>query len=204
MKLTPVTLTGALVRLEPLSLRHVPALAETANRDRSTFALTNVPAGESATRAWVETALAQWERGAALPFATLNARTGEVLGSTRFLNAERWSWPYRTGELDAVEIGATWLTPGAQRAGFNAGAKRLMLAHAFEVWQVRRVTLKTDARNQRSRRAIERLGARLEGILRAHVPAADGGVRDSAMYSVLAAEWPDIKARLTPSPCSRS
>ena len=191
-----MTLQGQLVRLEPLGLAHVPALAEIAAENRASYALTSVPAGEGATRAYVEAALDQWARGAALPFATTNAHTGEPLGSTRFGNAERWDWPNRTGELDAVEIGWTWLIPAAQRGGFNTEAKLLMLRHAFETWRVRRVTLKTDARNARSRAAIERLGARLDGVLRAHVPAAGGGVRDSAVYSLLTEEWPSVEGRL--------
>ncbi len=194
--LQPVTLQGALVRLEPLDLSHIPALAEIAAHDRSGYDLTNVPAGESATRAYVESALDDWTRGSALPLITLGARTGEALGSTRFLNAERWNWQHRSGELDAVEIGATWLIPQARGSGVNTEAKLLMLKHAFETWQVRRVTLKTDARNTTSRAAIERLGAHLDGLLRAHVPAADGGVRDSAMYSILQGEWPGVRTRL--------
>ncbi len=95
-----------------------------------------------------------------------------------------------------MEIGWTWLAADAQRTALNTEAKLLMLAHAFESWRVVRVNLRTDARNARSRAAIERLGARLDGILRAHVPASDGGVRDTTTYSLLAAEWPAAKARL--------
>ena len=95
-----------------------------------------------------------------------------------------------------MEIGWTWLAPDAQRTAVNTEAKRLMLAHAFERWEVFRVSLKTDARNVRSRAAIERLGARLDGVMRAHSPAADRGARDAAYYSMLAAEWPDARARL--------
>jgi N-acetyltransferase len=100
------------------------------------------------------------------------------------------------GTPDAAEIGWTWLAPEAQRTAVNTSAKLLMLEYAFEVWHVRRVTLKTDARNERSRNAISRIGAHFEGILRAHVPAADGGIRDSAMFSILDSEWADVKARL--------
>jgi RimJ/RimL family protein N-acetyltransferase len=95
-----------------------------------------------------------------------------------------------------AEIGGTWLAPRVQRTPVNTEAKLLMLAHAFEVWRVRRVSLKTDARNERSRRAIERLGARFDGVLRAHMPAADGGLRDSAFYSILDAEWPAVRETL--------
>jgi RimJ/RimL family protein N-acetyltransferase len=95
-----------------------------------------------------------------------------------------------------VEIGSTWLTEEAQRTAVNTHAKLLMLTHAFEGWEVRRVMLKTDARNMRSRTAIERLGARFDGVLRAHMPAFDGAVRDTAFYSILAAEWPDVRTGL--------
>jgi RimJ/RimL family protein N-acetyltransferase len=115
-----------------------------------------------------------------------------VVGSTRFGNIERWS----SDAIDAVEIGWTWLAASAQRTAVNTEAKILMLDHAFGVWRVKRVTLKTDARNARSRAAIARIGGKLDGILRAHMPAADGGVRDSAVFSILAAEWPAHRARL--------
>ena len=137
-----------------------------------------------------------------LPFATLDARTGRVLGTTRFGAIEYWVIPPSSdvgrpkGVPHAVEIGWTWLAPSVQRTAVNTEAKRLMLAHAFERWEVHRVTLKTDARNVRSRNAIERIGARLDGIIRAHSAAADGGVRDVAIFSMLAREWPDARARL--------
>ena len=95
-----------------------------------------------------------------------------------------------------MEIGWTWLAADAQRTAINTEAKLLMLGHAFEAWRVRRVNLRTDSRNLRSRAAIERLGAKLDGILRAHMPASDGGVRDTATYSLLATEWPQAKERL--------
>ena len=97
---------------------------------------------------------------------------------------------------DAVEIGSTWLAPSAQRTAINTHAKLLMLTHAFEAWAVLRVTLKTDARNLRSRAAIERIGARFDGVLRAHMPAFDGGVRDTAFYSIVAVEWPELRRAL--------
>ncbi len=144
-------------------------------------------------------ALAQRARGEALPFTTFSTATGEVVGSTRFGNLERWgpASDARSGATpDAVEIGWTWLAPRAQRRPINTEAKLLMLRFAFERWKVKRVTLETDARNAQSRAAIERLGVRLDGVLRAHMPASDGGVRDSAVYSILAAEWPEVRTRL--------
>jgi N-acetyltransferase len=125
-----------------------------------------------------------------------------VVGSTRFMNIEHFAWKVPSDlqrnedAIDAVEIGATWLGAEARRTAINTHAKLLMLTHAFETWQVRRVTLKTDSRNARSRNAIERLGARLDGILRAHMPAFDGAVRDTAFYSILCDEWPAVGERL--------
>jgi RimJ/RimL family protein N-acetyltransferase len=203
LPLRPVTLTDSVVALEPLSSQHAEPLWQAASLRRETYGLTSVPSSLEATRVYIELALAELTRGASVPFVTRDARTGRVVGSTRFMNLERWTWPppgspmQRTSdEADAVEIGSTWLAQDAQRSGINTHAKLLMLAHAFEGWEVRRVTLKTDARNVRSRRAIERLGARLDGVLRAHMPAFDGGVRDTAFYSILAAEWPDVRSRL--------
>ena len=124
------------------------------------------------------------------------------MGSTRFGNIEFWAWPpgnprQRGTHLpDVVEIGWTWLSRPTQRTGINTEAKLLMLAHAFEVWRVHRVSLMTDARNQRSRDAIARLGASFDGVLRAARVAADGGIRDTAAYSILDAEWPRVKAAL--------
>ena len=202
VKLEPVTLEGSVARLEPLSLTHVPALLEAAHVSRETYSLTSVPDTFPGMTAYVQTALDGFARGEVLPFATLDARSRRVVGSTRFANLEFWPWPTgaalaRTdGTPDAAEIGWTWLAQNAQRTGINTDAKRLMLGFAFTVWKVRCVRLKTDARNERSRNAILRLGANFDGILRAHTPAADGGVRDSAYYSILAAEWPSVSQRL--------
>jgi N-acetyltransferase len=124
-----------------------------------------------------------------------------VLGSTRFANVERWTWSdgrerRPPGSADAVEIGWTWLERPAQRTGATVEAKWLMLRHAFSAWQVHRVQLKTDERNLRSRAAIEGIGARLEGILRSHMPGADGRLRHTAMYSIVEGGWPAVDARL--------
>src|SRR5262245_10167059 len=124
-----------------------------------------------------------------------------VVGSTSYLDIQQWRWPagsplQRTDYPDSVEIGATWLSASAQRTRCNTEAKYLMQVHAFEVWRVHRVALKTDERNMRSRQAIERLGARFEGIRRADMPAQDGTVRSSAYYSIVPAEWPAIREKL--------
>lgn len=201
-RLEPLVLEGRHARLEPLALPHAPALVEAASGPRDTYRLTVVPAGLAETRAYIESALADQAAGRALPFATVARASGRVVGSTRFGNIEFWSWPAssprarRDGSPDVVEIGWTWLAGDAQRTAINTEAKLLMLTHAFETWRVHAVKLNTDARNARSRAAIERIGARFDGVLRAHRPAADGGIRDTAAFSLLAAEWPAAKARL--------
>ena len=151
---------------------------------------------------YVATLLRDHADGRALPFATIDRARGQVVGATRFLDVQFWSWPadspYQRGAdvPDVVEIGGTWLAPSAQRTGINTEAKLLMLTHAFETWRVHRVSLKTDARNARSRAAILRLGARFDGILRAARVAADHTIRDDANYSILEGEWPEVKANL--------
>jgi RimJ/RimL family protein N-acetyltransferase len=205
-ELADVVLTGRHVRLEPLTMEHVGALVRAASESRATYGLSVVPDGEEATKRYVGFALAERDRGVVVPFATVDLRgggEGRVVGTTRFMSIEYWVWP--TGRrapvepevsFEAAEIGATWLAASAQRTAINTEAKLLMLEHAFEVWRLRRVNLKTDARNTRSRTAIERLGAKLDGVLRAHSPAADGGVRDTAMYSILAGEWEEVRRGL--------
>jgi len=197
-----VTLTGEHVCLVPLTEAHVDALFAAATRDRTTYDRTYVPDSRDAMARYVAAALADAAGGRAVPFATTRA-DGEVVGSTRFGNIERWLWPEpfadraRTdGTPDAVEIGWTWLRRDVQRTAVNTEAKLLMLGHAFEVWKVKRVTLRTDRRNARSRAAIERLGASLDGVLRANMPASDGTIRDSASYSILSSEWGRVRSGL--------
>jgi RimJ/RimL family protein N-acetyltransferase len=198
----PFVLQGRLVQLEPLDRAHVPALLEVARRGRDAFALTYVPTGDAAMEAYVDAALADWRAGRAVPFATIDRAAGRVVGSTRFGNIEHWDWPpghpqHRPADRpDAVEIGWTWIDPAAQRTGVNVEAKLHMLTHAFEHWEVHRVSLMTDARNARCREAILRLGATLDGVLRAARRAADGAVRDTAAYSLLRSEWPARKTAL--------
>jgi len=186
-------LHGTGVVLEPLTLERVPELLLAANESRLSYGFTVVPHDEQSMRAWVEAALGD---ARAVPFVTVSVAGGlrRLVGSTRFAALERW--PGSAAEWDGAEIGWTWLAASAQRTSVNTEAKLLMLTQAFERWGARRVTLKTDARNERSRTAILRLGAKLDGVLRAHMPASDGGVRDSAFYSILAAEWPEVRARL--------
>jgi RimJ/RimL family protein N-acetyltransferase len=193
----PVVLAGRRVRLEPLTLDHASALAAAAAGDRSTFALTRVPDGIEDARAYIEDALGEAERGWSRPFATALGESGEVVGSTRFLDLQYWSVDERPPGVPVVaEIGATWLAPSVQRTTVNTEAKYLLLRHAFESWRVQRVSLKTDGRNARSRAAIERLGARFDGVLRRFSPAADAGLRDAAFFSILDSEWPAVKTHL--------
>lgn len=195
----PIVLQGKRVRLEPLTLEHLPVLLELAGLED--YPLTILPKTEVGMRSYIQTALDMQAKGNAVPFVTVDKFSNKAVGSTRFANFEFWSWPggsplARPGWPDAVEIGWTWLAPQAQRSGINTEAKLLQLSHAFEVWQVRRLILKTDARNMRSRDAIERIGGKLDGILRAHLPASDGGIRESALFSILQTEWPEVKVRL--------
>ena len=198
----PVTLEGHHVRLEPLSRDHTSALLRVARGSRETYGFTHVPDTEAAMAAYVDTALEAQAARRALPFATVDRAAGRVVGSTRFGNVEFWAWPpgnpnQRGAQVpDVVEIGWTWLAADAQRTAINTEAKLLMLEHAFERWRVHRVSLMTDARNARSRSAIERLGAGFDGVVRAQRVAADGGIRDTACYSILDREWPDVRASL--------
>lgn len=190
-----VVLENQFVRLEPLNESHIPALLEIAqSTPADNYALTSVPRTLETMTAYVQTALQARETKKAMPFAVV--ANGKVVGSTRFGNLEYWAWNKQKGDPDAAEIGWTWLAPSVQRSKVNTAAKLLMLEFAFETWQVQRVTLKTDARNERSRNAILRIGASFEGVLRAHMPSSDGGIRNTAMYSILASEWTEVKTRL--------
>jgi len=196
-----VTLTGMHVRLEPLDRRHRDGLVSAAAADPSLYQWSPVPQGERQTAQYIDTALAWRNAGSALPFAIVRVDDGTVVGSTRFWNLERWSWPQvhpRHGGhlMDGCEIGYTWLSRSAIRSAINTEAKLLMLTHAFEKWRALRVCLHTDARNERSVAAIARIGGKFEGILRAHRLAADHTARDSMRFSILADEWPAVQRRL--------
>ncbi len=195
------TLHGKHVRLEPLEHRHIERLVAAAGDDVDLYQWSPVPRGNVAAATYVDIALAWRDAGTAVPFAIVRQADGVVLGSTRFWNLERWAWPqghtsHGRGVPDACEIGYTWLTRSALRTAANTESKLLMLTHAFEVWRVLRVCFHTDARNQRSRAALERIGGQFEGILRGHRMAADFIPRDSARYSIVAGEWPAVKQRL--------
>jgi RimJ/RimL family protein N-acetyltransferase len=189
------------VRLEPLALSHRDGLLAAANADPSLYDMTFVPQTADAMSAYIDTALDWRAKGIALPFATIRLQDGMILGSTRFYDIENFPWPAEHPQHgrttpDVCEIGYTWLTRSAIRTGANTEAKLLMLTYAFESWHVHRVCLHTDARNTRSRDAIGRLGAKFEGILRAHKVASDFTIRDSARFSITAPEWPEVKQRL--------
>jgi N-acetyltransferase len=201
MGTTSLLLQGRHIRLEPLDHRHIDGLVVASAADPSLYQWSPVPQGKAEAISYVETALAWRDAGTAVPFAIVRLADGVVIGSTRFWNLERWAWPQghpRHGRSapDACEIGYTWLTRSAIRTAANTEAKLLMLTHAFETWQVLRVCFHTDARNQRSRAALERIGSKFEGILRAHRMAADYIPRDSMRFSIVAAEWPEVRERL--------
>jgi len=183
----PVTLTGPHARLEPLSAAHHDALCQ-ATRDGELFKLwyTNVPSPE-AMAVEIERRLKLQAAGSMLPFTTLDAR-GRVIGMTTYMNIDAVN--------QRVEIGSTWTAASMQRSAFNTQCKRLLLGHAFETLGCIAVEFRTHRLNTRSRRAIERLGAQLDGMLRAHVLDRQSAVRDTAVYSITAPEWPSVKSHL--------
>jgi RimJ/RimL family protein N-acetyltransferase len=190
-------LVGGLVRLEPLEIRHMEDLVAAAAVDRTSFGFATVPDGADSVQAYVQDRLRGAEAGEFLPFAQVRLADGRAMGHTMYCNIRRRTprdTPY------AVEVGSTWLGAEAQRTGINVEAKLLLLTHAFENWGVGRVDIKTDARNEPVRVAIAALGAQFEGILRgwqpSQVPGEEDRLRDSAMYSVVAADWPSVRERL--------
>lgn len=187
-------LAGRHVVLEPMELRHVDEIAAAGTGDRSTFDWTAVPDGPDEAAAYVQWLLADAAAGSVAPFVQRRVVDATVVGCTRFMNP---AWPLGREFPDEVEVGGTWLHAAAQRSGVNTEAKLLLLGYAFDVWEVERVAICTDARNERSRRAIERLGAEFEGVLRRHRrSAATGRLRDTAVYAVVAPDWPTVRGRL--------
>ncbi len=193
---TPV-LRGQHVQLELLSLDHVHQLVLAANEDRSTYGWTPVPETVANMRHYVAGLLNDAEAGRVIPFAQRRLSDQRIVGCTRYLEIRRW----RGGpDPDEIEVGGTWLAASAQRTAVNTEAKLLLFTHAFEVWEVVRLALFTDARNTQSRDAILRSGAKFEGILRSHrgsyAPDEIGTPRDTAAHSIIASEWPAVKAAL--------
>jgi RimJ/RimL family protein N-acetyltransferase len=191
------TLAGSYVRLEPLASEHVDALVVAANEDRSSYIFTNVLQNVDEATQYVNVMLSMWKSGEVVPFVQVDVARDRVVGVTRFMTIRRLndsSAPY------AVEIGGTWLAASGQRTGINTNAKLLLLEHAFTTLGVGRVDLKTDARNERSRAAIARIGATFEGVLRHWQPSLvsgeEGRLRDSAIFSILDTEWPDVREQL--------
>ncbi len=189
MDIQPVTLSGRHVRLEPLAYAHVPDLAAGGTDPGIWQYIPYQPVHtEADMRAWVEDLLARQAKGTDLPFAVVDQAANHAIGATRYLDIQR---PNR-----AVEIGGTWYAPAYQRTAANTEAKLLLLTHAFESLGCIRVQLKTDERNLRSQRAIERIGAIKEGILRHNLIMPDGHRRSSVYYSILESEWPGVKEKL--------
>ena len=190
-------LVGRHVRLEPMTLDHADEIADATEGDRSSFGYTRVPHGPDESVEYVRWLLADAARGEAGPFVQRRIVDGRVVGCTRFLHP---AWPLDRSWPDEIEIGGTWLCATAQRSAINTEAKLLLLGHAFDEWRVQRVAICTDARNERSRRAIERLGAQFEGILHRHRASTHAGeedrLRDTALYAVTVDRWDEVRTRL--------
>jgi N-acetyltransferase len=187
--ISPITLESGLVRLEPLSLSHSAGLAE-AGSDPALwrYMLYGNLSLPGAMEAWVQDILQRQAAGTDLPFAAIHKPSGRIAGATRYLDIR----PQDRG----LEIGGTWYAPEFQRTGVNTECKYLLLRHAFETLGCIRVQFKTDARNERSIRGIERIGAKREGILRNHMLLPDGHKRDSVYFSIIDNEWPGVRERL--------
>lgn len=189
MWVKPVVLTGRYVRLEPMSEAHVPGLAAIGLEDEIwRFMLYGMMRTEDDIRRWVRDLLERAAQGTDLPFVVIHLPSGRVAGATRYMEIR----PEHRG----LEIGGTWYGLEFQRTAVNTESKYLLLRHAFEELKCIRVQLKTDSLNERSQRAIERIGAVKEGVLRNHMILPDGRVRHSVYYSIIDREWPQVKARL--------
>lgn len=189
LEVKPVVLNGKYVRLEPMSEAHVPALTEIGiGQSFWHFMLYGDINSADDMQHWVRDILSRAEKGTDLPFVAVHLESGRVAGATRYLNIV----PKDRG----LEIGGTWYGPEFQRTAVNTECKYLLLRHAFETLGCIRVQLKTDLRNERSQKAIERIGAVKEGVLRNHMILPDGHIRHSVFYSILDTEWPAAKKRL--------
>ncbi len=191
------------VRLVPLERAHVADLTAAATAERSTFDLAPIPRDRGEMERYVDAALAERNAGRQLPFTVLN--DGAIVGMYRLMSLEWWTW--REGPIhvageprvapkdppDVAEIGHVWLATSVQKSLVHPSALMLLMTHAFDVWRVHRLVWKTDARNMRSRQAILKFGGTFEGIMRQHTPAADGIIRDVALFSILPAEWPRVR-----------
>lgn len=189
-------LEGSRVRLEPLEHRHAEGLLRAGQENRDSYGFTWVP-GPGEVEGYIDAQLGRAADGKLAPYVQVDRASGKVVGATAFWEPRYWLGEDRP---TAIEVGFTWLAASAQGTGVNTESKYLLFRHAFEVWGVARVDLKTDARNRRSRAAIESVGARFEGVLRnwsrSWAPGEEGLLRDSAIFSVTADEWPDVRERL--------
>jgi len=188
LRVEPVTLADARVRLEPLGLQHVDGLKRAAaDGELWKIRVTSVPDPDD-TRGYVERALQGFAEGHRLAFAVIDAGSGEVIGSSSYHDI--------LPAVERLEIGYTWYAKSRQRTHVNASAKLLLMTHAFETLGAKLVGWRTDNYNFASQRAIERLGARKDGVLRHHAVRRDGTIRDTVMYSMTIGEWPEAKAEL--------
>jgi len=185
MNIQPVILESVHVRLEPMTFNHCDRLFEIGHYDEIWAPNGRVMKNLSDMKKYVDDAMQELADGKSVPFVTIDRQSGAIVGSTRFANIER---THRR-----VEIGWTWITPKFQRSYINTEAKYLMLRHAFEIWNVNRVELKTNVLNQKSRNAMLRIGAKEEGILRSHMVQENGTIRDTIYFSIIASEWPNVK-----------
>ena len=188
MNLAPVTLEGSAVRLEPLSESHHDALCAVGLEPELWKWIPIQVLTRDQMMKYIRAVLAEQEKGTSIPFATVERTSGKVVGATRFMNIDV---PHKR-----VEIGSTWIAGPWQRSAINTEAKYLMMRQAFEAWGCNRVELKTDSLNSKSRNAILRIGAKEEGILRSHMVTWSGRLRDTVYFSVIAPEWPEVKANL--------
>jgi N-acetyltransferase len=189
MNLQPITLTGQSLRLEPLRIDHVAALAS-AGLHAELWHLQPAPImTEDDMRRYVQTALSDQQCGSGLPFVIIDAQTDQVIGCTRYMDIALQHF--------RLEIGATWLTPTHQRSRANTEAKLLLLGHAFESLGIKRVVFKTEVLNEQSRKALARIGAVEEGTFRQHLYTTSGRARDMVYFSILGQEWHGVKAALT-------
>lgn len=188
MNVEPVVLEGTYVRMEPLEADHIDALSGFAFKEGVWQWTANLMNSRDDLQRYIDKALDEKACGSSIPFVTVERASGRVVGSTRFGNIDR--------DNRKAEIGWTWVDPAWQRTYVNTEAKLLMFTHAFETWKCVRVELKTDALNARSRAAIERIGAKEEGILRNHMITESGRNRDTVYFSIIESEWPAVKENL--------
>jgi len=184
----PVTLEGRYVRLEPLSRDHLDGIVAAGSFEEIWRWLSVRPVGREGFEGWMDAALSARDAGTELPFTTIDVASGEIVGATRYLNI--------AAESRRLEIGWTWITPRMQRSYVNTEAKYLQLRHCFEELGCRRVELKTDRRNEKSRNAMLRIGAQFEGIARKQMVTFDGTNRDNAWFAIIDDDWPAVKRRL--------